>query len=106
MSVAALGFTGFVDTRCLGEEVSAMPKRRPPCPAEFRRQMVVLVWSGHSLDRLAREFEPSASRFGTGESSRTGTMPCYGEPEIQSKERWVGDRAVPRQEARRSSAPH
>jgi len=33
---------------------------RRPYPAEFRRQMVELVWAGRSPEALAREFEPSA----------------------------------------------
>ena len=37
-----------------------MPKRRPPYPAEFRRQMVELVRAGRTPDELSREFEPSA----------------------------------------------
>ena len=45
---------------CWEEEVSAMPKSRPPYPAEFRRQMVELVRSGRTPEALAREFEPSA----------------------------------------------
>ena len=42
------------------EEVSAMPKTRPPYPAVFRQQMVELVRSGRTPGELAREFEPSA----------------------------------------------
>ena len=45
---------------CWEEEVSAMPKSRPPYAAEFRRQMVELVRSGRTPEALAREFEPSA----------------------------------------------
>ena len=37
-----------------------MAKGRRPYPAEFRRQMVELVWAGRSPEALAREFEPSA----------------------------------------------
>lgn len=37
-----------------------MPRTRLPYPAEFRRQLVVLVHAGRSPDDLAREFEPSA----------------------------------------------
>ena len=45
---------------CWEEEVSAMPKSRPPYAAEFRQQMVELVRSGRTPEALAREFEPSA----------------------------------------------
>ncbi len=37
-----------------------MPGSRPRYPTEYRRQMVDLVWSGRSPDRLASEFEASA----------------------------------------------
>ncbi len=38
-----------------------MPKTRNPCPAEFREQMVALVRTGHSVESLAREYEPRAA---------------------------------------------
>ncbi len=38
----------------------AMPRSRPPYPAEFRLQMVELVRSGRTPEELSREFEPSA----------------------------------------------
>ncbi len=37
-----------------------MSMTRPPYPSEFREQMVELVRSGRSPEKLAREFEPSA----------------------------------------------
>ena len=37
-----------------------MPRSRPRYPSEYRKQIVDLVRSGRSPDRLAREFEPSA----------------------------------------------
>ena len=37
-----------------------MPRTRGPYPPEFRRQMVELVRTGRSLEKLAQEFEPSA----------------------------------------------
>lgn len=49
-----------MDTEKLWHEVSAMPRTRPPYPAEFRRQMVDLVRSGRTPEELSREFEPSA----------------------------------------------
>jgi len=38
-----------------------MPRSRPPCPPEFRRKIIELARSGHSIASLAREFEPSAN---------------------------------------------
>jgi transposase len=49
-----------VDTPKLSREVFIMPKTRPPCSPEFRRQLVELVRSGRDPTDLAREFEPSA----------------------------------------------
>ena len=37
-----------------------MSKTRPPCPPEFRQQMVELVRAGRSVEELAGEFDPSA----------------------------------------------
>ena len=37
-----------------------MRKKRPHYAAEFRRQMVELVWAGRSPAELANEFEPTA----------------------------------------------
>lgn len=37
-----------------------MPRTRGPYPPEFRRQMVELVRTGRSPEKLAQEFEPSA----------------------------------------------
>ena len=37
-----------------------MPRTRPPYPAEFREQMVALVRTGRSPEKLAQEFEPSS----------------------------------------------
>ena len=37
-----------------------MAEKRPPYPAEFRRQMIDLVRAGRSPEDLAKEFEPSA----------------------------------------------
>jgi transposase len=37
-----------------------MPRSKPPYPPEFRNQMVEMVRSGSSPDKLAREFEPTA----------------------------------------------
>ena len=37
-----------------------MPRKHPPYPPEYRRQMVDLVRSGRAPEDLAREFEPSA----------------------------------------------
>ena len=37
-----------------------MPRKHPPYPPEYRRQMVDLVRSGRTPEELAREFEPSA----------------------------------------------
>lgn len=37
-----------------------MPKTRPPCSPELRRQMVGLVHAGRDPDDLAKEFEPTA----------------------------------------------
>lgn len=37
-----------------------MAKTRAPYPAEFRRQIVDLVWTGRSPVELATEFEPTA----------------------------------------------
>ncbi len=37
-----------------------MRRKRPPYPAEFREQMIVLVGAGRTPEELSREFEPSA----------------------------------------------
>ena len=37
-----------------------MPRTRPPYPPEFRQQVVDLYHAGHSVSKLAREFEPSS----------------------------------------------
>ena len=37
-----------------------MPRKRPPYPPEFRRQMIELVRAGRTPEELAKEFEPSA----------------------------------------------
>ncbi len=37
-----------------------MPRTRGPYPPEFRLQMVELVRTGRSPEKLAQEFEPSA----------------------------------------------
>ena len=37
-----------------------MPRSKPPYPPEFRNQMIEMVRSGSSPEKLAREFEPSA----------------------------------------------
>ena len=37
-----------------------MPRSRPPCAPEYRRQMIELVRTGRTPEELAREFEPSA----------------------------------------------
>ena len=37
-----------------------MPRKHPPFTPEFRRQMIELVRSGRSPERLAKEFEPHA----------------------------------------------
>jgi len=37
-----------------------MSKRRPPYPAEFRRQMVELARAGRTPEELSREFGPTA----------------------------------------------
>jgi len=37
-----------------------MPRKHPPYPPEYRRQMVDLVRSGRTPEELARDFEPSA----------------------------------------------
>jgi transposase len=37
-----------------------MPRSKPPYPPEFRNQMVEMVRSGSSPDKLAREFKPTA----------------------------------------------
>jgi transposase len=37
-----------------------MPKKQPPYPPEYRRQMVELVRAGRTPEELSREFEPSA----------------------------------------------
>ena len=37
-----------------------MPRKHPPYPPEYRRQMVELVRVGRSPEELSREFEPSA----------------------------------------------
>ncbi|WP_223479196.1 transposase [Oricola indica] len=35
-----------------------MPRTRNPHPAEFREQIIALAKAGHSVESLAREFEP------------------------------------------------
>jgi len=37
-----------------------MPRSKPPYAPEFRRQMVEMVRSGNSPEKLAKEFEPTA----------------------------------------------
>lgn len=37
-----------------------MARRQAPYPAEYRQQIVELVWTGRTAEDLAREFEPSA----------------------------------------------
>jgi transposase len=37
-----------------------MPRSHPPCPSEYRRQILELVRAGRSSEELAREFEPTA----------------------------------------------
>jgi len=37
-----------------------MPKSRPPCSPELRRQLVELVRAGRDPEDLAREFEPTS----------------------------------------------
>ena len=81
-----------MDTYSLGEEeVSAMPKSRPPYPAAFRQQMVELVRSGRTPGELAREFEPSA------ESIRNWVA----QAERDAGERTDGLRSEDREELRR-----
>ncbi len=41
-----------------------MPKTRPSCSPEFRRQMIDLVRAGRSPEDLSREFEPTAQSIG------------------------------------------
>ena len=38
-----------------------MPGTHPPYPPEHRRRIVELGHAGHSINELAREFEPSAN---------------------------------------------
>jgi transposase len=37
-----------------------MPTPRRTYPAEFRQQLIELVWAGRTPEELSREFEPSA----------------------------------------------
>ncbi len=37
-----------------------MPRTKGPCPPEFRRQMLKLVWAGETPEEVGREFDPSA----------------------------------------------
>jgi transposase-like protein len=39
-----------------------MPRTRNPYPPEFREQMIALARTGRSVEDLAREFEPKATR--------------------------------------------
>jgi transposase len=55
-----LKFPAFVDTETFVFQESAMSKKRPPYPPEFRRQLIELVRAGRSPGDLAKEFEPSA----------------------------------------------
>ena len=38
-----------------------MPRTHPPYAPEYRRRIIELARTGRSIDRLAREFEPSAN---------------------------------------------
>src|SRR5690606_35334879 len=40
--------------------MSTMPKRKPPYPPEFRRQLVEMVRAGRTPEELTRELEPSS----------------------------------------------
>ena len=64
-----------------------MPRSRPPCAPEYRRQMIELVRAGRTPEDLAREFEPSASmgrggaewcRFGQNRIRRRGNTQTVG----------------------------
>jgi hypothetical protein len=37
-----------------------MRKSRPPCPPEFRQQMIELVRVGRTPEELSQEYEPTA----------------------------------------------
>jgi len=37
-----------------------MPRRHPPHPSEYRRQILEMASAGRSPEELAREFEPIA----------------------------------------------
>jgi len=49
--------------RCWGErkKETPMPRTHPPYAPEYRRRIIELARTGRSIDRLAREFEPSAN---------------------------------------------
>jgi transposase len=55
----------LVDTSFFAEEVSTMPKSRPPYPAEFRRKMIDLV-GGRTPEELEKLFEPTAQTICNG----------------------------------------
>ena len=50
-----------------------MPKNHAPYAAEYRRRLVELARAGRPIQQLAREFEPTANRYGNG-SSRLRSM--------------------------------
>jgi transposase len=63
-----------------------MPKKHPPYPPEFRRQMVELVRAGRTPEELSREFEPSAQAI-------HGEPGFPGAPDPQGSE--IASRAAP-----------
>ena len=66
-----------------------MPTPKPPYPAEFRRQMVELVQSGHKPTQLVREFGVTAQSISTwvAQAAADNSKPVRGKDVLSSAER-------------------
>ncbi len=66
-----------------------MPKSRPPYPAEFRQQMIELVWAGKTPAQLSKEFGVTAQTVSNwvAQAARDAGKPLAGKEGLSSVER-------------------
>ena len=66
-----------------------MPRSRPPCPAEFRQQMVELVQTGRTPGELSREFGVTSQSISAwvAQAAADSGKPLPGKDVLSSAER-------------------
>jgi transposase len=66
-----------------------MPKTHPPCPAEFRQQIIELVRAGRTPAELSREFQVTAQTIQNwvGQAARDAGQPLPGKEGLSTAER-------------------